>query len=176
MLSRRLAAKSPDILSACPPRGWNSGMLILVTGGRSWYVPDLAEQVVSRLLARYGPGLLIVHGAASSIDLSFAEACREQDVEQEAHPARWEDLKHPQAVIRYDKRNRPYNANAGPIRNAEMVATGADLCVALHRAISASKGMKDCARRAIAAGIPTYLIDSERAEPRRLRVGDARLK
>jgi hypothetical protein len=31
-------------------------------------------------------------------------------------------------------------------------------------------------RRAIAAGIPTYLIDSKEARPRRLRAGDARLR
>jgi hypothetical protein len=48
--------------------------------------------------------------------------------------------------------------------------------LALHRAISASKGTKDCTRRAIAVGIPTYLIDSERSDPRRLREGDARLR
>jgi hypothetical protein len=37
-------------------------------------------------------------------------------------------------------------------------------------------GTKDCARQAIEAGIPTYLIDSEKAQPRRIRAGDARLK
>jgi hypothetical protein len=79
-------------------------------------------------------------------------------------------------VIRYDKRNRPYNANAGPIRNAAMVAAGAKMCLAFHCAIGASKGTRDCARRAIAVGIQTYLIDSERAEPRRLRTGDVRLR
>jgi hypothetical protein len=151
-------------------------MRIIVTGDRNWYAPDLAEQVLNRLLLRYGPGLVIVHGGATGIDRSFAEACGELGVEQEAHPARREELDHPEAVIRYDNRNRPYNANAGPIRNAEMVAAGAEMCLAFHRAISASKETKDCARRAIAAGIPTYLIDSERAEPKRLRAGDARLQ
>jgi hypothetical protein len=151
-------------------------MRIIVTGDRNWFAPDLAEQVLNRLMVRYGPNLVIVHGAATGIDRSFAEACGDLGVEQGAHPARWEELDHPEAVIRYDKRNRPYNANAGPIRNAEMVAAGADLCLAFHRAISSSKGTKDCARRAIAAGIPTYLIDSERAEPRRLKAGDVRLR
>src|SRR4051812_27606870 len=141
-------------------------MRIIVTGDRNWYAPELAEQVLNRLLARYGPGLVIVHGGATGIDRSFAEACGELGVEQEAHPARWEELDVPEAVIRYDKRNRPYNANAGPIRNAEMVAAGADLCLAFHRAISSSKGTKDCARRAIESGIPTYLVNSDAAEPK----------
>jgi len=56
-----------------------------------------------------------------------------------------------------------------------MIRLGAQMCLPFHWAISSSKGTKDCARRAIAAGIPTYLIDSERGEPRRLREGDARL-
>jgi hypothetical protein len=50
-----------------------------------------------------------------------------------------------------------------------MIDAGAEMCFAFHRAISSSMGTKDCARRAIAAGIPTYLINSEAAEPRRLR-------
>lgn len=151
-------------------------MRIIVTGDRNWYAPELAEQVLNRLLLRYGPGLVIVHGGATGIDRSFAEACGDLGIDQEAHPARWEELDAPEAVIRYDKRNRPYNANAGPIRNAEMIAASAQMCLAFHRAISASKGTKDCARQAIAAGIPTYLIDSERAEPKRLLAGDARLR
>ncbi len=42
---------------------------------------------------------------------------------------------------------------AGPARNREMVEAGADLCIALHRSIEASKGTKDCMRQALAAGI-----------------------
>jgi hypothetical protein len=38
-------------------------MRVLVTGDRAWYATDLAEQVVGRLLLRYGPGLVIVHGS-----------------------------------------------------------------------------------------------------------------
>jgi hypothetical protein len=37
-----------------------------------------------------------------------------------------------------------------------MLAVGAATCLAFHRAISTSNGTKDCARRAIATGIPTY--------------------
>lgn len=48
-------------------------------------------------------------------------------------------------MIRYDKRNRPYNANAGPIRYQEMIDARAEMCFAFHRAISSSMGTKDCA-------------------------------
>jgi hypothetical protein len=96
-------------------------------------------------------------------------------VKVEVHPARWDRLDVPGAIVRVNKDGLRYNANAGPIRNGEMVAAGADMCVAFHRFLTESRVTKDCVRRAIEAGIPTYLIDSEKAEPRRLREGDGRL-
>jgi hypothetical protein len=145
------------------------GVRIIVTGDRNWYCPDLAERIVNRLVARYGPDVVCVHGGATGVDRSFAEACETVGVQQEAHPARWEERDAPGAVIRYDRRGRPYNANAGPQRNGEMVKAGARLCIAVHRDINASKGTKDCARQCIAAGIPVWLIDGEDAEPVRVR-------
>jgi hypothetical protein len=56
-----------------------------------------------------------------------------------------------------------------------MVESGADLCLALHRSIEASKGTKDCVRQALAAGIPVYLIGDDRAHPIRLQAADWRL-
>lgn len=127
-------------------------MRVLITGDRNWECLGLAERVVNRLLARYGPGLVVVHGAATGVDASFAEACEALGVDHEPHPARWDEL----------------GPRAGPVRNAEMVALGAGLCVAVHKTFAFSRGTRDCARRAIAAGIPTYLIDAEAAEPRRI--------
>jgi hypothetical protein len=151
-------------------------MRVIVTGDRNWYAPELAEKVVNRLRLRFGRGLVIVHGAATGIDQSFAEACDKLGVAHEPHPARWDDLDAPGAVIRQDKHRRRYNANAGPARNAEMVAAGAGMSVAFHRRLAWSRGTNDCVRRAIEAGIPTYLIESEEASPRRLWADDARLR
>ena len=55
------------------------------------------------------------------------------------------------------------------LRNREMVEAGADLCIALHRSIETSKGTKDCVGQAVAAGIPVYLVEDERAIPRRVQ-------
>ena len=109
------------------------------------------------------------HSTCRRADVS--EACDDAGIEQQRHPARWDDLHVKGAVVRHD-RKRPYNANAGPMRNAEMVALGADMCLALHRRIRLAKGTRDCALRAIEAGIPTYLIDSDAGDPRRLLVSD----
>jgi hypothetical protein len=48
---------------------------------------------------------------------------------------------------------------AGPKRNTEMIATGASICITVHRFLQNSKGTRDCCRQVIVAGIPTWLID-----------------
>jgi hypothetical protein len=108
--------------------------------------------------------------------LELREASGDLGARVEVRPARWDQLDVPGAIVRTNKDGLRYNANAGPIRNAAMVAAGAGMCVAFHRFLRQSRGTKDCARRAIEAGIPTYLIDSKAARPRRLRAGDARLR
>jgi hypothetical protein len=73
---------------------------------------------------------------------------------------------------------------AGTIHRSEMsdfdylwfVNAGADLCIALHRTLETSKGTKDCIRQALAAGIPTYLIEDNQGIPRRLQAGDKGLQ
>jgi hypothetical protein len=110
-------------------------------------------------MARYGQDRIVVHGDATGVDVSFGTAAKGLGLSVEAHPAAWEEQ----------------GDAAGPIRNSEMVRAGSDLCIALHRFLANSRGTKDCVRQAIAAGIPVYLIDSEKAVPRRLKEGDDRL-
>lgn len=135
-------------------------MRILITGDRFWNCHVLAAGVLQRLIDRYGRELVIVHGDATGVDESFGTAAKGLGLTVEPHPADWD---------RFGK-------GAGPKRNAEMVAAGADLCIAVHRFVFNSKGTKDAARRAIAAGIPTYLIDSDKAVPKRLLADDPRLE
>ena len=134
-------------------------MRILITGDRHWRCDELAEQVLNRLLGRYGPETVIVHGGAPGVDQSFALACRELGITAEPHLADWKGL----------------GNVTGPARNREMVQAGADLCVALHRTLETSRGTKDCIRQALAAGIPVYLIEDEQAIPRRVHAEDERL-
>lgn len=133
---------------------WPEGDLmprVLITGDRHWDAIDVAETVINRLLARYGPNLTIVHGAATGVDSAFEEAAELLGVDTEPHPADWGKGK-----------------SAGPIRNSEMVKTGADLCIAVHRYLANSRGTLDCVRKALAAGIPVWLIDSEECKPRKV--------
>lgn len=125
---------------------------VLITGSRAWSCLDLALRIVNRLLARYGPDLLIVHGdCATGVDAAFEDACQELGVATEPHPVDWS-----------------MGRKAGPVRNGEMVRADAVLCITVSKNLAESRGTKDCARQALAAGIPVYLIDGDDAEPRRV--------
>jgi hypothetical protein len=141
-------------------RGYYLDMRILVTGDRYWVCYELALYVLRRLIGRYGAGITIVHGGATGVDESFARACRELEITAEPHIAEW----------------RWHGNTAGPKRNRAMVEAGAAMCIALHRDRKASKGTKDYVRQAIAARIPTFLIDDDQGVPKRLDASDKRLK
>jgi hypothetical protein len=74
-------------------------------------------------------------------------------VSTEPHPADW----------------RRHGNAAGPIRNAEMIASGVDFCVAVHRNLARSRGTLDCVRRCWEVGIPVYLVESNDVQVRRIR-------
>lgn len=118
---------------------------VLVTGSRHWYCLSIADRIVRKLTQRHGD-VVIVHGAAPGVDSAFASAAEiNSNVVQEPHPADWNS----------------FGPGAGPRRNQEMVDLGADICLAVHSDLTNSKGTKDCVRRAIKAGIPVWMIDSE---------------
>lgn len=116
-------------------------MRVIITGARDWYCYELATKVLTGLIAKHGANdLVIVHGAAPGVDSAFAQACHDNIIEDEPHPAHW----------------KAFGNGAGPKRNQEMVDSGADLCLAFHPHLSISKGTRDCVRRALKAGIPTW--------------------
>lgn len=110
----------------------------------------MADRIVKRLVEKHGAAnLVIVHGAAPGIDMTFAEVAVDNLVAVHPFPADWNKL----------------GKGAGPIRNQAMVDAGADLCLAFHRDLPNSKGTRDCVIRAIKAGIPTWLVGGEDFPP-----------
>lgn len=107
-------------------------MRVLITGSRNW--DD--ETIIIAELDALPPGTTIVHGGcptgADAIAHSYATA---NGMPVEVHPADW------------DKHGRA----AGPIRNAEMIATRPDLVIAYVR--GASPGTWGCIRLAQSAGL-----------------------
>jgi hypothetical protein len=114
---------------------------LLVTGSRTWDNPRAVEQALAVILARHPGGVLLVHGACprGADAIAAAYAARTHGYQIEAHPADW----------------RRYGRAAGHRRNAEMIALGADGCVAFIR--DASPGSTATVRLAEAAGIPIWL-------------------
>jgi hypothetical protein len=110
---------------------------VLLTGSRTW--TDW-HTIVAKLdfLARKIPDLLIIHGAcARGADDIADRHARAHGIRTERHPANW----------------RKYGRRAGHVRNAHMVALGAELCLAFIR--DNSPGASGCAAMAEAAGIST---------------------
>lgn len=122
---------------------------LLVTGWRSW--PAEAGYVVhwalDTMLRHYvGDRLLVVvHGQCpyGGVDLYAHQWALDNAPRTvpDPHPADFKGL----------------GPSAGPLRNAEMVALGADSCLAFPG--PGSKGTKDCMNKAKAAGIPVWPIN-----------------
>jgi ABC-type sugar transport system substrate-binding protein len=128
------------------------GVRVIITGSRTWTCRTLAHRVIARMVARHGKVTVLV-GDASGVDTAFADAASEAGCKVLLFSADWEK----------------YGKGAGPRRNAEMVAAGADFAIAVHKSLARSRGTKDAVRRCLAAGIPVWLIDTEDGEPRRVR-------
>jgi YspA, cpYpsA-related SLOG family len=122
-------------------------MRIILTGERRWIDYTLTDEVVNRLLAKYGHGIIIVHGGFPGIDACVANACQENNCQRELYLA---DFSH---------------AGDYEYQNQEMLSRGAEMCVILHRG-ELDLWCEDLVRQAIDSGVPTYLIDSADGVPR----------
>jgi hypothetical protein len=66
-------------------------MRVIVIWDRFWSCNVLALDILRRLVARHGPGLVIVHGGGTGTDRSFADACKGLGIVTEVHPLSDED-------------------------------------------------------------------------------------
>jgi hypothetical protein len=121
-------------------------MRVIIAGERQWNSQPLAENVIRRLTKRYGT-ITIIYGGECGIDHSFSLACWKLGVEMDC------------VLLDY--------ARAGDRRfqNREMIRRGAGLCLIFHRS-ELDDGSRDLVQQAIAAGIPTWLVDNEEGRPR----------
>ena len=111
---------------------------ILVTGSRDWADENLIAGALLHEASRVpsSRGITVVHGTARGADTMANRVALHYEWQVERHPADWE--RHGKA--------------AGYRRNAEMVALGADVCLAFIR--DESRGATHCADAAEKAGIP----------------------
>lgn len=112
-------------------------MRILVTGSRDWEDYEVVWDALSLLVDRHEQMIqhTVVEGGARGADSQAAEYAHLRDWIVETHPADW----------------NKHGKRAGYIRNAEMVAAGADVCLAFIK--NNSRGATMCANLAEEAGI-----------------------
>jgi len=116
---------------------------VLITGSRDWGDALRICGVLSDVWNEH-PGATLVSGACPKGADHIAEYyCTRWGVKIERHPADW----------------KTYGKSAGFRRNEDMVALGADLCLAFIK--NNSRGATHCANCAEAAGIPTRRYPSD---------------
>lgn len=111
---------------------------VLVTGARDW---SDVYTVMTALGEELEPGMTVVHGGCPDGADAMAEVWVGYWRDRVSAECHWPDWK-------------TYGPAAGPIRNNHMVSLGADVCLAF--VTPSSKGARQCARAAEAAGIPTF--------------------
>ncbi len=126
-------------------------MRIIVCGSRDYDREDLVfEELDDYCQGCRNEPVTVVHGAARGADalasrfVSLERAARDPfrtaPVTEEGHPADWEK----------------HGKGAGPIRNREMAAAGAVLCLAFWDGLS--RGTADMISTATRCGIPVRIV------------------
>ena len=125
-------------------------MRVLVCGGRDYNDRDHIWNTLCEVDAKRGPITCVIHGCATGADSEGVIWAEAMGIKQRPFQAQWDDLSHPDAVIKVSRSGRRYDAKAGPRRNQRMVDEGKpDLVVAFP----GGDGTADMKRRARAAGI-----------------------
>jgi hypothetical protein len=129
---------------------------ILVTGSRAFTDAAMVTEALAAAIARLGPDLVVVHGAARGADELASVVAPGLGLTQERWPADWTGPCRPSC--RPNHRNTrndgsTYCPAAGTSRNQAMVDAGADLVLAFFAPGYACRGTWDCVRRAEKAGI-----------------------
>ena len=130
---------------------------ILMTGSRDWTNRERIEQglrtVAALALVPAGStDVVLVHGADRGADTLAADVASQLGWATEAHPADWDT----------------YGESAGPRRNREMIAAGAQIVVGFpigRRDEGASLGTWECLAAATTAGLPAVIVWGDRLFP-----------
>lgn len=129
---------------------------ILITGSRTWSDRQAIRWALESWSARLtGPITLLSGACPRGADLIAEQEAARLGMEIVRMPADWS---RPCGVNCHHggRGERDVCRAAGNIRNSEMVATGPDLCLGFPT--SNGTGTQDCLRKAVRAGICTFLV------------------
>lgn len=124
-------------------------MRVVVTGGRDYCETARTFEILDEFHARR-PITTLIEGEAQGLDIRAKAWAQRRGVAIDPHPAPWDDVDHPEAVVRRRRDGKLYDANAGPRRNQEMVDAKPDYGLVFP----GGTGTADMRRRLVAAGIP----------------------
>lgn len=125
-------------------------MRLVVTGGRDFSDTRRAFAALDDLHTRRPVTVLISGRCKTGLDARAEAWARQRGVPVDPYPAPWDDIDHPEAVVRYRRDGSAYDANAGPRRNQQMIDDGRTDYGLVFRGRG---GTADMRRRIVAAGI-----------------------
>lgn len=104
---------------------------ILVCGGRDFFDKEFVNRYLDSIKSKLSPDAIIIDGEAKGADTLAYEWAKSRGYKSLRFPAKWDDLNHPEAIIKINKFGKEYNVNAGFIRNKQMLDEGQpDLVIA----------------------------------------------
>ncbi len=125
---------------------------IIVCGGRDYAARARVFEVLDHILLTRGISE-IIQGEAPGADRFAREWALNRGVPcSDRFIARWWDLDMPGALVKVNRYGKRYVANAGPIRNRQMLETKPDGVVAFP----GGRGTQDMITAAQEAGVPVY--------------------
>lgn len=130
-------------------------MRLVVTGGRDYSDAQRAFAALDDLHARR-PISVLIEGEADGLDKRARVWAVRRGVAVEPYPAPWDDINHPEAMVRRRRDGKLYDANAGPRRNQQMIDEGRP---DYGLVFPGGTGTADMRRRLVAAGIPFEEVD-----------------
>lgn len=140
-------------------------MRLLVCGGRDFADADWLAEVLAELHWRETITLLI-HGASRGADMLADAWGRDNKILIRPFPAKWDDLSHPDAVIKTRRDGTKYDAKAGHRRNQQMLDEGRPHLVV---AFPGGTGTDDMMRRANAANVGMRRMLRREREPEKVK-------
>jgi predicted Rossmann-fold nucleotide-binding protein len=138
-------------------------MIVVIAGSRGIKDAALVAQAMREAADQKGiVPTLVLSGRAPGVDTLGEGWADAQGIPWEPHPARWDDLEAPGAVVRRGQSGKLYNARAGHDRN-EVMARRADAAVLVWDGLST--GTQDMRARMRRLGKPVHVLVAPPVRP-----------
>lgn len=131
-------------------------MKVIVAGSRSLFGTAWVEKAVGLSGFEITE---VVSGRAPGIDQAGETWAKFRGIPIKAMPARWNDLSHPDRIVRTNTRGEKYDARAGARRNLKM-AQYADALIAIWD--GKSRGTRDMIKSAQKLRLKVYVLRTDK--------------